>query len=70
MRLSIELASEFGQCPTPWQNMIDHLQADSWLDVPDPLIEQELRKFDAAYVDNHLLFESQIGHMLWTLKWT
>jgi hypothetical protein len=69
MRSAIELSSQFDQCPTPWQNMITHMQADSWLDVPVPVINQELTKFDAVYVDNHVLFDSDAGRVLWTLKW-
>jgi len=70
----------FGQCPVPWQNMVNHLLA-RWdevedIDVADQDINCELAQFGGKYRPEDLSnggymeFESESAYTMFMLKWS
>jgi plasmid maintenance system antidote protein VapI len=65
----VRLASRFDECPDAWCNMIRHLQTDVWQDVPESTINRELRKFNAKYDSDRIIFEREADYLMWILRW-
>ncbi len=76
--IKMNLGNDMVNCPPVWEHFIDSIaMRDEYNDVPDDVINAELKKFNARMLDHHMYrwryvveFDSEHDYLLFLLTYS